>query len=84
MTKEQILEKVHTRLFDEKMYGINCIAKDKVLQAMDDFAQQQLSAERERAGKLVEGINNCIKYLVDKEGMDDGNTIVEMMKQLLD
>ena len=50
MTKEQILEK---HAGGERM---TFVYSSEALFAMEEYAQQQLSAERERAGKLVEAL----------------------------
>ena len=59
MTKEQILGKVMPDYTGELTF-----TRSEVLQAMDDFANQQLSAERERAGKMVE----ALKVIAEKVG----------------
>jgi len=63
MTKEQILENIP---IDTKN-DVNHTTKE-VLQAMEEYAQQQLSAERERAGKLVEALRKTMRVIEDYEG----------------
>lgn len=64
MTKEQILEMrisctcneaYKTRQMADPDCG-RCNWYEEILSCMDFYAQQQLSAERERAGKLVEAL----------------------------
>ncbi len=55
MTKEQILEKQKPNIEYPIYYH-----ESNVLDAMEEYAQQQLSAERERAGKLVGALKSTI------------------------
>ena len=57
MTKEQILEK---HAGGERM---TFVYSSEALFAMEEYAQQQLSAERERAGKLIGALNEYIVLL---------------------
>lgn len=66
MTKEQILEMrisctcneaYKTRQMADPDCG-RCNWYEEILSCMDFYAQQQLSAERERAGKLVEALKS--------------------------
>ena len=57
MTKEQILEKHHKK---NSVYATSN-EKHTTLDAMEEYAQQQLSAERERAGKLVEAVQSFVQ-----------------------
>ena len=63
MTKEQILEKHHKK---NSVYATSN-EKHTTLDAMEEYAQQQLSAERERAGKLVEALKMCLYALCNNK-----------------
>lgn len=56
MTKEQILDKCRTKK-EYQMY----VHEEDAIDAMEEHSQQQLSAERERAGKLVEVVEKLSK-----------------------
>ena len=65
ITKEQILERhAKVRIFDNLYTGNEIVSCQTVLPAMEEYAQQQLSAERERAGKMVE----ALKVIAEKVG----------------
>ena len=74
MTKEQILEKQKPNIEYPIYYH-----ESNVLDAMEEYAQQQLSAERERAGKLVEALQKLAWHLDRLKQYD----IVELIKQTL-
>ena len=69
MTKEQILWNLiikdpnyiyDFKDYDEFLNEVKNIHGQRILAAMSDWEQQQLSAERERAGKLVEALKSTI------------------------
>ena len=74
MTKEQILEKhAKVRIFDNLYTGNEIVSCQCVLPAMEEYAKQQLSAERERSKKLVQ----CAESLLflhgcEQEGLSSG------------
>ena len=74
MTKSEILGKVTPDYTGEPTYTIS-----EALQAMDDFAQQQVAKERDKAKKLVEALGSAISTL---EGLEMYNTC-ETIKQSL-
>lgn len=59
MTKEQILEKHSTKLTD----GTCICSKTSRLRAMQEYAQQEVAKEREKAGKLIGALNEYIVIL---------------------
>ena len=74
MTKEQILEKQKPNIEYPIYYH-----KSNVLDAMEEYAQQQLSAERERAGKLVDSLQKLAWHLDTLKAYH----LVESIKQTL-
>jgi predicted component of type VI protein secretion system len=57
MTKEQILEKNNNvRIFDHFYDGKQNITVERALKAMEEYAQQEVAKEREKAKKLVEAL----------------------------
>ena len=74
MTKEQILWNLiikdpnyiyDFKDYDEFLNEVKNIHGQRILAAMSDWEQQQLSAERERAGKLVEALRAISAYTED-------------------
>ena len=71
MTKEQILESRISCTCDEAYKSRQmadpdcgrCNWYEEILQCMSEWESQQLSAERERAGKLVEALEECKLFL---------------------
>jgi len=62
MTKEQILEKhAKVRIFDNLYTGNEIVSCQCVLPAMEEYAQQKVAAELERAGKLVEAVQSFVQ-----------------------
>ena len=70
MTKEQILWNLiikdpnyiyDFKDYDEFLNEVKNIHGQRILAAMSDWEQQQLSAERERAGKLVEAVQSFVQ-----------------------
>ncbi len=65
MTKEQILEKNNNvRIFDQFYDGKQNITVERALKSMEEYAQQQVAKEREKAKKLVE----ALKEIADMTG----------------
>ena len=76
MTKEQILEKHlphswYTPVYPKNSHPIHdkdcltCKVEDDIFNAMQEYADQELAKERERAAKLVEALNKVHRYLVN-------------------
>lgn len=62
MTKEQILEKNNNvRIFDHFYDGKQNITVERALKAMEEYAQQEVAKEREKAKKLVEAAKSVMK-----------------------
>jgi len=77
MTKEQILEKhSNVRIFDQFYDGKQNITVERSLKAMQEYADQEVAKEREKAKKLVEALN-VIKDLTQNV------LIVQKIKQSL-
>ena len=65
MTKEQILDR---NGFDFDAFQLeNEYSAKAILKSMSEWEQQQLSAERERAGKLVEALKMCLYALCNNK-----------------
>ena len=80
MTKEQILEKhAKVRIFDNLYTGNEIVSCQCVLPAMEEYAQQKVAAERERAGKLVEALQKLAWHLDTLKAYH----LVESIKQTL-
>ena len=63
MTKEQILDR---NGFDFDAFQLeNEYSAKAILKSMSEWEQQQLSAERERAGKLVSALRSISAYTED-------------------
>ena len=78
MTKEQILEKhAKVRIFDNLYTGNEIVSCQCVLPAMEEYAQQKVAAERERAGKLVD----TLKYAQTK--FYENSIVYNSIKQTL-
>lgn len=75
MTKEQILEK----MIEEMPFTLPMACIPYITEAMEIYHNQQLSAERERAGKLVDDMQKLAWYLDSLKQYD----IVELIKQTL-
>jgi len=83
MTKEQILTKhgiLNRELFIKDVSTIHLqIGKEKYnscLNAMSEWESQELSAERERAGKLVEAVNHVLESWNERMGVEREQLVV--------
>ena len=63
MTKEQILVNITPDLNSFALF-----TKSKTLEAMEEYANQQVAAEREKAKKLVEALEGCISVIRELDG----------------
>jgi len=68
MTKEQILDR---NGFDFDAFQLeNEYSAKAILKSMSEWEQQQLSAERERAGKLEHALKMCVDALKGLDATD--------------
>ena len=66
MTKEQILEKNNNvRIFDHFYDGKQNITVERALKAMEEYAQQEVAKEREKAKKLMEALEFAVDEFDD-------------------